>query len=116
MPLRVGTKNSRTDFGVAGHIPQLIIAVGGRRRQIEDLDDPLALCRVPEEFGAGLWRCLTAQCNNTRGGRDDAIELILYLLKPLRDDLALAAQLAILPEEKHTSGSQKKRCCQRKPL
>src|SRR5215831_15019098 len=54
-PLLVSAKDGGADLRILRHVPELIVLVGRRRRQIEDVNGPLPRIRVPDDLGVGLW-------------------------------------------------------------
>src|SRR5215468_3261615 len=53
-PLLVSAKDGGADLRILRHVPELIVLVGRRRRQIEDVNVPLPRIRVPDDLGVGL--------------------------------------------------------------
>src|SRR5262249_29719054 len=92
LPLRVGAKSGGADLGVIRHVPELIVLVGRRRRQIENVNDPLLRFRVPDDLGVGPRNLIAGHRNDPRRGGDD----IVYLLLPL---VLFAGELGVLSEK-----------------
>src|SRR5215475_3084132 len=53
-PLLVGAQDGGADLRILRHVPELIVLVGRRGRQIEDVNGPLLRNRVPDNLSVGL--------------------------------------------------------------
>src|SRR5215510_4542582 len=89
-PLLVGAKDGCADLCILCHVPELIVLVGGRRRQIEDINCPLLRTRIPDDLSVGLRSFVADHRYNPGPGRDYVVNLPPPRGYLFRDIIALA--------------------------
>src|SRR5262245_19859909 len=98
-PLLVGAKDGGADLRILRHVPELIVLVGRRRRQIEDVNGPLLRNRVPDNLSVGLRSFGADHRYDPCLGGDYVVDLPPPQGHLLREIVALAGDIVALTGE-----------------
>src|SRR5262245_32270652 len=92
-PLLVGAKDGGADLRILRHVPELIVLVGRRRRQIEDVNGPLLRIQVPDDLSVGLRSFLADHRYDPGLGGDYVVDLPPPQGHLFREIVALAVDI-----------------------
>src|SRR5262245_49101074 len=122
-PLLVGAKDGGADLRILRHVPELIVLVGRRRRQIEDVNGPLLRTRVPDDLGVGLRSFVADHRYDPGPGGDDVVDLpppqghlFREIVALAGDIVALAGEIGVLFEQIAGGKGQQRGGCDQQPV
>src|SRR5215470_10822081 len=105
-PLLVSAKDGGADLRILRHVPELIVLVERRRRQIENVDNPLPRICVPDHLGVGLRSFFADHRYYLGRGRNYVVELppphghLFREIVALKGNIvALAGEIGVLFEQ-----------------